>query len=92
MGRTNATFRMLLQGINSRWGDYRRALRHHEQEHFDQLFEHAEAHADAAGYMNPDDPMDAILLSMLLEHEKRIHELEQSHDQSDGGSNDAVQD
>lgn len=86
---------MLLQGINSRWSDYRRALRHYEQQHFDQLFEHAEAHADAAGYLNPDDPMNAILLSMLLEHEKRLHELEETGGSTTGGSEsetDAVQD
>lgn len=86
---------MLLQGIHSRWGDYRRALRHHEQEHFDQLFEHAEAHADAAGYLNPDDPMNAILLSMLLEHEKRLHDLESRHDgehSATESSRDDVQD
>lgn len=86
---------MLLQGITSRWSDYRRALRHHEQQHFDQLFEHAEAHADAAGYLNPDDPMDAILLSMLLEHEKRLHELETTDDSTSEepeAESDAVQD
>lgn len=77
MGRTNATFRHLLQGIRERWRGYRRALRARDQPHYDRLFEHADAHADASGYRNPEDPMDAVLLSMLLEHEKRLAELEE---------------
>lgn len=77
MGRTNATFRHLLEGIRERWRDYRRALRARDQPHYDRLFEHADAHADASGYRNPEDPMDAVLLSMLLEHEKRLAALEE---------------
>lgn len=76
MGRTNPTFRMLLQAIEDQYQDYRRALRREDQDHFDRLFEQAAAHADAAGYLNPDEPMQPILLSMILEQEKRIQELE----------------
>lgn len=76
MGRTNPTFRNVLEAVKSRWGDYRRALRRHDQQRFDRLFEYADAHADAAGYLNHDDPMEPILVSMLLEQEKRIAELE----------------
>lgn len=67
---------MLLEATEDRWQDYRRALRHQDQQRFDALFEHAHAHADAAGYLNADNPMDPILLSMLLEQEKRLTELE----------------
>lgn len=76
MGRTNPTFRNVLTAVRSRWGDYRRALRGRDQPHFDRLFEHADAHADAAGYLNADDPMDPILVSMLLEQEKRLAALD----------------
>lgn len=72
MGRTNPTFRNVLEAVKSRWSDYRRALRRRDQERFDRLFEYADAHADAAGYLNNDDPMEPILMSMLLEQEKRI--------------------
>lgn len=77
MGRTNPTYRMMLEQLKQRWGKYRRGLRHRDQAHFDQLFEYADKHADAAGYLNPEDPFDPVLISMLLEQEKRIHELEQ---------------
>lgn len=90
MGRTNPTFRLLLEGMKSRWNDYRRALRRQDQPHFDQLFEHADAHADAAGYLNAEDPFDPVLLSMLLEHEKRIAELEAQLPTDE--DSDAVQD
>lgn len=76
MGRTNPTFRNLLEAVKTRWRDYRRALRRRDQPHYDRLFEYADAHADAAGYLNADDPMDPILLSMLLEQQKRIADLE----------------
>lgn len=72
MGRTNPTFRNVLEAVKSRWGDYRRALRRRDQARFDRLFEYADAHADAAGYLNGDDPMEPILVSMLLEQEKRL--------------------
>jgi hypothetical protein len=76
MGRTNATYRDLLTGIEERWQPYRRALRHRNQAHFDRLFEHARAHADAGGYLNHDEPLFPILVSMLLEQERRIQRLE----------------
>lgn len=77
MGRTNPTFRNLLEAIETRWADYRRALRRRDQPAFDRLFEHAHAHADAAGYLNGPDPMIPVLVSMLLEHEKRLAELDE---------------
>jgi predicted secreted Zn-dependent protease len=70
-----------LEAIKGRWGDYRRALRRHEKSHYDRLFEYADAHADAAGYLNTDDPMDPVLLSMLLEHQKRLAEQRNRIDQ-----------
>ena len=76
MGRTNPTFRNVLEAVKSRWGDYRRALRRRDQAPFDRLFEYADAHADAAGYLNNDDPMEPILVSMLLGQEKRLAELD----------------
>lgn len=76
MGRTNATYRDLLTAIEERWQPYRRALRHQNQPHFDRLFEHARAHADASGYLNHDEPLFPILVSVLLEQERRIQRLE----------------
>ena len=43
--------------------------------HFDRLFEHAREHADAAGYLNHQEPEVTLLVSVVLEQEKRIREL-----------------
>lgn len=76
MGRTNPTFRDLLAGIEERWQPYRRALRRADQRRFDRLFEDARAHADAAGYLNADEPLFPVLVSVLLEQQRRIDTLE----------------
>lgn len=75
MGRTNPTFRRNLRQIEQDWQPYRRGLRRHDQDMFDILFDHAESHADAAGQMNPHRPMDAVLLSILIEQQNAIEQL-----------------
>lgn len=77
MGRTNPTFRDRLRHLENEWGDYRRALRRRHKPHFDKLFEHARAHADACGYCNHDAPMIAVLVSVALEQEAHIANLEE---------------
>ncbi|MEF8842259.1 MAG: hypothetical protein V5A62_11635 [Haloarculaceae archaeon] len=77
MGRTNPTHRDALRATESQWVDYRRALRRRDREHFDALFEHARAHADAGGYRNHPEPMVAVLVAAVLEHERRLAALEQ---------------
>lgn len=76
MGRTNPTFRDRLRGLETEFSDYRRALRRRDRPHFDRLFEHGRAHADAAGVLNHADPTVPLLVAALLEHERRIAELE----------------
>lgn len=83
MGRTNPTFRDALRAIEDRWGEYRRALRHRDQPHFDQLFTYAREHADASGLLNHHHPLLPALFSIDLEqetrldaHDERLDELE----------------
>ena len=87
MGRTNPTFRDALESVRSDWDRYRRGLRREHKAAFDDLFEDAAAHADAAGYLNAREPMHPVLVSMLLEQkltiqalESRVAELEASLD------------
>ncbi len=70
----------MVRATESRWSDYRRALRHGDQPYFDQLFEHARAHADAGGYLNHQSVEIPILFSIALEQEKRITSLENRMD------------
>jgi len=76
MGRTNPTFRDLLARVEDQWGQYRRGLRHGASQRFDRLFEYARRHADAASYQNPADALEAVLLSIDLEQERRLDDLE----------------
>ncbi|QKY19439.1 hypothetical protein B4589_003235 [Halolamina sp. CBA1230] len=76
MGRSNPTHRDSLRHLESQWGDYRRALRRRDQEHFDRLWEHAADYADAAGYQNRERTLDLVLVSVLLAQERRIAALE----------------
>jgi hypothetical protein len=76
MGRTNPTYRDTLRGVEERWGPYRRALRRRDQPRFDRLFEHGRAHADAAGHLNHAEPLFPLLVSILLEQERRLAALE----------------
>lgn len=83
MGRTLATFRALLDRLEVEWGDMRRALTGREQDRWDALWQQARRHASAAGNAAPLNPMEAALLAMLLEHERRIAQLEARHDDGD---------
>ncbi len=72
MGRTNPTYRDVVRELEENWQQYRRALRRSDKPHFDRLFEHAREHADAAGYLNHHQPEITLLISVVLEQEKRI--------------------
>ncbi|ODR83382.1 hypothetical protein BG842_09695 [Haladaptatus sp. W1] len=88
MGRTNPTYRDALRTMESRWKHYRRALRHADQEVFDRLFEHARAHADASGFQNDQFVEIPALVSMLLEQQKHIDDLEDRLDHLENDLND----
>lgn len=76
MGRTNPTYRDAIRGLEGRWDDFKRALRHRDQPRFERLFEYARAHADAGGYLNHNEPLFPILVSVDLEQETRLDDLE----------------
>ncbi len=75
MGRTNPTYRDYLQRFENRCQPMQRGLRQQYKADFDRLFERAQTHADAAGYLNSTDPELAILLSMLLAQEHELRQL-----------------
>ena len=95
MGRTNPTYRDVIRALEDRWQQYRRALRRDDKQYFDRLFEHGRAHADAAGYLNHQEPELTLLVSVVLEQQKelqalheRVHALERdlNDDQSTEGT------
>jgi len=76
MGRTVPTFVQLIQQAVERWGKFRRALRREDHEHFDRLFVRVRYYTQAATYQCHDNPMEAILLSIALDQEKRLDAVE----------------
>jgi len=57
------------------WGDFRRALDGEDREAFDRLMERARRHSSASSYAALCDPLEAVLLSILLELEKEMGSL-----------------
>jgi len=76
MGRTVPTFVQLIQQAAERWKKFRRALRREDQPHFDRLFVRVRCYTQAATYQCHDNPMEAILLSIALDQEKRLSAVE----------------
>ena len=68
MGRTVMPFSFVLEEEHGRWKEFRRGY----QEAFDRLFDRAKFHTSAAVYMSHSWPLETILLSICLEHEKML--------------------
>ena len=77
MGLTVGTFRQLIEEAATRWAKFRRALRREDQEFFDRVFLRARCYTQAATYQCHDNPMEAILLAVAVDQEKRLHALEE---------------
>lgn len=88
MGRTNPTYRDVLRAIENQWADYRRGLRREQQRRFDQLFEYIRSHSDASGYLNHTEPFYPALVSIDLEQEARLDELEARIERLESGGSD----
>ncbi len=75
MGRTVLPFSMVLAEQQKRLGQFRRTLRKQDQELFDELFERARLHVQAAVQAANPEPMESIFISVLIEMlraEKRL--------------------
>ena len=77
MGRTVPTFRQLIDQEAQRWSKFRRALRAEDQAGFDRLFQRVRLYTQSATYQCHDHPLEAILLAVALDLEKRLGALEQ---------------
>jgi hypothetical protein len=75
MGRTVAPFSQILEAEFESWNKFRRALRREDQEAFDALFAAAKYHVAAMVYASRLTPLEAILMGILVEHQKAIAQL-----------------
>lgn len=78
MGRTLPSFMQLIEHERHLLHKFRRALPKEDQTTFDELIQDARFHAAEGAYVAHYDPLAIMLLSMLLEHHKRLREIEGS--------------
>jgi hypothetical protein len=76
MGRTVLPYSQVWEAERRRWLKFRRALRQEDQAHLDRLFELARLHLQAGVYASNPWPLESLLVSMLLEHQKALGALE----------------
>ena len=75
MGRTVMPFGFVLEKERGRWKEFRKGLSKEDWEAFDRLFDRAKVHTSAAVYMSHPWPLETILLSICLKHEKMIGDI-----------------
>jgi len=76
MGRTVPTFRAALENAIRQWDGYRRALRQNDREAFDRMMDACRLHSSASGQATRPDPLEAMFMSILLEHQHKLEALE----------------
>lgn len=79
LGRTVPSYRMVLEREIAKWKGFLKALpSKEEKEAFEELMNHCRRHAGAAGAAVRPVLSEAMIMSMLLAHEKMILEIERS--------------
>lgn len=77
MGRLIATATRLIDKERERWGNFRRALRKEQQEHFDEIFRIAKRNLPSIAFQTTPITMDKITLSVLVKLVGELHELKE---------------
>ena len=75
MGRTVMPFSYVLEQERERSKGFLRSLNKEDQEASDRLFDRAKFHTHASVYMSHAWPLETILLSICLEHEKMFGDI-----------------
>ncbi len=75
MGRTVLSFNQKILSIESEWNKFRRALRKEDQELLDDLFGFAKYHSAPSSYFSTPNPMEPVLMAMLIELLKEVRRL-----------------
>ncbi|MFP4005823.1 MAG: hypothetical protein ACLFUR_03780 [Candidatus Hadarchaeia archaeon] len=76
MGRTVPTYTRLIEERRRELERYRDALRRKDRKSFERIIEDSQKHRDAGKEMASYDSFKPMLLSIILEQEKRIERLE----------------
>ena len=77
MGRTVPTFTNLIDMELASWAKFRRGLRKEDQDVFDEIFRAAKLHLAENFYAMRAVPFESMMMSILVEQQKRIKRLEE---------------
>ena len=91
MGLAVPTYVQQVREIEAKWAKFRRALRREDQLHFDRLLRSVRHYSPSATYQCSDDPRESVMISILLDLQKRLAELRRKLKIS-GGSDEAHED
>jgi len=76
LGRSQPTYRGLLEELQTRWGPYRDGLRDERRKAaLDILFQRARAHAAAGTNQAWANPMETLLVSVIIEQEVELQDV-----------------
>ena len=78
MGRTVPTYVDQVREIEAKWAKFRRVLRREDQIHFDRLLRSVRQYSPSGMYQGSDDPRESVVLSILLDLQKRLAVIEAS--------------
>jgi hypothetical protein len=78
MGRTVPTYVDQVRQIEEKWAKFRRVLRREDQLHFDRLLRSVRQYSPSGMYQSSDDPRESVVLSILLDLEKRLAVIEEN--------------
>lgn len=78
MGKTNPTYRDMVESQIEDWSNFRRGLRKRRKQKFDEVTRQMRIADQAGGIQNPIDPTETMYLSLFISYEKRISGLEKT--------------
>ena len=76
MGKTVPSYRVALEHEIQRWNGFARALRKEEREVFNQLIDICKKYASAASNATRPVLFEAMTMTILLDQQKKINQLE----------------
>jgi hypothetical protein len=85
MGRTVSTYIDQVREIEAKWSKFRRVLRREERVHFDRLLRSVRQYSPSGTYQCSDDPRESVVLSILLDLQKRLAVIEEKLKLTDAG-------
>ena len=79
LGRTVPTFRTEIERIVSRWEKYGSVLRKEERIYLERIISKARRHSSSSTYAALVNPVEGMMLSIMMEQEKEIEILKQKY-------------